>query len=329
MLYALQQGRYPLLLAVLPSCMQPSSYNAGDITAVLFFYQLAGTVAPRGCDKLVSRAISMMGKMSKMQYSPFTTGTCLMVGMKGGDKLVWDVLSPLTMLAVLLLVVVCRMLYVRYFDDDNEADSHSRRGGDGARGRSRGSLLNSTLTDDSTKFSLLTDFAGDDESDDGAGAGAGAGRAGDDGADAGGAGAGAGATQRMDFDSDKEFFCVIRAVAYLLLLNFSGLTSSTLQLLHCTTVSGERVLFYSGDELCSFEWQWPIWLLLLLIIVIPAAPVLIWTLRQLPQSWWLAKWAHKRSFPHYLVAIAVRRVACEPFLGHCWHWNRYWRYSVS
>ena len=46
--YALYQARHPPLLALLPRRFQPGAFNSGQVSALVFFFQLAAYAVPRG-----------------------------------------------------------------------------------------------------------------------------------------------------------------------------------------------------------------------------------------------------------------------------------------
>ena len=70
------------------------------------------------------------------------------------------------------------------------------------------------------------------------------------------------------------------AVACLCLFSFTSFAEGTLRLLHCTPIEAgdeddsgralghRRVLFYAGAVACDLQWQWWLYLILAMLIVI-------------------------------------------------------------
>jgi hypothetical protein len=112
------------------------------------------------------------------------------------------------------------------------------------------------------------------------------------------------------------------ALAQLLLVAYATLTTTTLQLLRCIPMpDGKRVLFLAGATDCSyFGWQLPLYVLMLALVALPAAPLLVFGARRLPPHWQLAKKAEAARFPASPTAQALRAALTKPFAEEYWHW---------
>jgi hypothetical protein len=110
------------------------------------------------------------------------------------------------------------------------------------------------------------------------------------------------------------------ALAQLLLIAYTTLTTTTLQLLKCTKMpSGERVLFFAGATKCG-AWQAPLFALLMLLVLLPAVPLLVFCVRLLPSHWPLVQEAQKAHFPTHPTVQALRLSLTRMFVPEYWHW---------
>jgi hypothetical protein len=112
------------------------------------------------------------------------------------------------------------------------------------------------------------------------------------------------------------------ALAQLLLVAYATLTTTTLQLLSCTTMPGDggkRVLFLAGATECG-GWQAPLYLLMIALVAIPAVPLLVFGARHMPPHWWLAQKARVAQFPAQPTAQALRSSLTKAFSDEYWHW---------
>jgi hypothetical protein len=110
------------------------------------------------------------------------------------------------------------------------------------------------------------------------------------------------------------------AFAGLLLLAYSTLTKTTLQLLQCVKLpDGNRVLFLAGATECGI-WQAPLYALIAVLVLLPAAPLLVLGARQLPPTKRLTKVALAMRFPAHPTAQALRSSLTKAFTPDNWHW---------
>jgi hypothetical protein len=110
------------------------------------------------------------------------------------------------------------------------------------------------------------------------------------------------------------------AFAGLLLIAYSTLTKTTLQLLQCVEIpDGNRVLFFAGTTECGI-WQAPLYALLAVLVLLPAAPLLVLGARQLPPTQRLTKVALAMRFPVHPTAQALRSSLTKAFAPNNWHW---------
>jgi hypothetical protein len=124
----------------------------------------------------------------------------------------------------------------------------------------------------------------------------------------------------------------------MMLYCYGAFTTTTLKLLNCVSVceilpagvasalsecaETTEVLFFAGGVTCSpLGWQFPIWLLFLVLIALPAATVVIWLIRRLlPASHGIGMWAQSLRYPPMPVAAALRDCMTAPFVPRHWHW---------
>jgi hypothetical protein len=103
---------------------------------------------------------------------------------------------------------------------------------------------------------------------------------------------------------------VSQAVVKMLLFSYGGFVDTVFRLLNCVPVctavragglysqtsdctQTTSVLFYAGGEECG-GWQFPIWLLLLLVFALPLFPTLLWiALYTFPSSWCASSWVQQ------------------------------------
>jgi hypothetical protein len=111
------------------------------------------------------------------------------------------------------------------------------------------------------------------------------------------------------------------AYAQLLLLAYATLSKTTLNLLNCATMpDGARVLFLAGGTECGL-WQAPLFALLMLLVLLPTAPLLVFCARWLlPPTWSLAARAQAARFPTHPTAQALRSSLTKAHHAEYWHW---------
>ena len=110
----------------------------------------------------------------------------------------------------------------------------------------------------------------------------------------------------------------------MLLFSYGSFSAVVFRLLHCVSVcnvapaldgqftgdaadciDATSVLFYAGEVECG-SWQWPYWLLLLIIFVVPTAPTLLWiALHVLPSSWRAGQRSASVRCPHWMRPMQV------------------------
>jgi hypothetical protein len=110
------------------------------------------------------------------------------------------------------------------------------------------------------------------------------------------------------------------ALAQLLLLAYATLTTTTLQLLSCTTMpdNGRRVLYLAGATDCG-AWQLPLYVLLVVLILLPVAPLAVFAAQHLPPSWRLARQAAATRLSIHPVMQALRISLTGSFSAKYWH----------
>jgi hypothetical protein len=111
------------------------------------------------------------------------------------------------------------------------------------------------------------------------------------------------------------------AYAQLLLLAYATISMTTLNLLDCATMpTGKRVLFIAGATECGM-WQAPLFMLLVLLVLLPTAPLLVYCGRRLlPPTWRLAARAQAARFPTHPAALALRNSLTNAHVAEYWHW---------
>jgi hypothetical protein len=125
---------------------------------------------------------------------------------------------------------------------------------------------------------------------------------------------------------------LLPAVVQMLLFSYAGLVDVTFRLLNCVGVcmlldgqglciEYQSVLFYAGGVECGLGWQWPLWLVLLLLVLLPAAPVSAWTLHWILPAYWRA---HILARMHFVTSkpfvLIIHRITSQPFVESHWHW---------
>jgi hypothetical protein len=277
-LYALQQARYPPLLAALPKILQPSIQSSGAVAVVIYFFQLATVVVPHGYQTMVMAATTTAGDFTKMQQLVSGQGSlCVVKGMRMIDRLLWRLFEPLILL--LLLPVVVMMVLVSGFCT--------------RRVNTRVSVplgLGSMQDQDSTAQEALIDHYHDQEA--------------------------INENEEAANGADIKYQYLSNAVACLVLFSFTSFVEGTFRLLNCVNVNGAPVLLYAGATPCDLIWQWPIWIILVVLMLSPLLVVLMWLcFRHFPLM------ATKVYLPRTGVFLAVRQHATEPFLSEYWHWT--------
>jgi len=79
------------------------------------------------------------------------------------------------------------------------------------------------------------------------------------------------------------------------------------------------VLFLAGATECGL-WQAPLYALLLLLVLVPMAPLFVHWARQLPPASWLARKAQAATFPAHPTAQALRSSLTKAHHDEYWHW---------
>ena len=127
--------------------------------------------------------------------------------------------------------------------------------------------------------------------------------------------------------ADREYTNSITG-ACMALFSLSGVSFSTLKLLHCTTLlgadeqgDGSAILFYAGYQKCNyFGWQLPLVIWLGVLILVLVSPVIYWLLLQRKPN-------NRRGGGckncRYVIKMFqfVGEYANEPFRPGYWHWS--------
>jgi hypothetical protein len=326
----LYMGRYQPLLEVLPSCLRPQVEDSdGSISVLVYYFQLAAIAVPVGKQKIAQSAahfLCVMGQAVNMQHAPDFMecspedgggsgggggggGACVVVGTSATAAMAWQLGIPVV-LALLLLSIdglwrlvsgLCgrRAGNVRTAADGDVDDdtagwqepllpNHSS--GAGAFGSCNSSVL--TLSSLSAKSEAEAD---------------------------GGIGQADAATTTT---APLPAASAAKAGVQMLLFSYGSFSAVVFRLLHCVPVcnlapAGQftgnaaectvatSVLFYAGEVKCG-SWQWPYWLLLLIVFVVPAAPTLLWIVRRvLPSSWYAGRWAASVRCPYWMRPMQI------------------------
>ena len=120
--------------------------------------------------------------------------------------------------------------------------------------------------------------------------------------------------------TDKYSKSFATAVSTLCLLGYAGMTQGTMRLLRCVSVDNQSVLYFAGETLCSASWQWIIFLLCAVLIVVPLAPVVIWLFSSMPYHNNAREWARGQRMPNQLLLRAIRDYAMKLYAPRYWHW---------
>jgi hypothetical protein len=127
----------------------------------------------------------------------------------------------------------------------------------------------------------------------------------------------AAAKQQQQQATEEQRRALVGAVACLLLFTYTSFANSSILLLNCVEVAdGKRVLMYAGDQECLLSWQWPVVVLVVLLILLPVIPLALWLNSALRSPRRRRLTINKHA--HFVRALAHH--AMQPFTSPNWHW---------
>jgi hypothetical protein len=320
--FVLFQAKYAPLLARLqwlPEKLKPKATtepNNGAVNVLIFFFQLAQIAVPNGPENAAGAVYAWLGELFSLENLPEVSssdesssggGVCMSEGYRMFHVLSWQLFAPL-MPAIMLLLYGFLLARYRAFQsapshDANEANA-TAIGADGDK------TVDADAAEDSTNDLGVALLGGD-------------------------IAYGSEASSASSFgpakkNQNKQSFA--KAVAGLCLLGYTGMTQAALRLLRCACVdtlgsgiceAGQSVLYFAGQDECTAHytsWQTLVMLLVMMLVVMPLTPVMVWLLCQLPPASKIGKWARAQRWPQDLVMYAVKANATEAFASTHWHW---------
>lgn len=324
-------GRFRALLVRFPAVIVRSipAHDDGAVSAVIYYFQLVAIAVPQGRQRLsesVSGLICVLGGAAGLQGLPswegctdgsYVGGVCMWEGMTATEAMAWPLGVPGIMLGLLCIVAAALRMTWKHRETrmplsalDEDAQRSSLISGNPSSmfntGGSSGVLRVSSKLLESPDEPLLQQ-APDQFPEH----------------DAGG----------LEGRTTKS---VRPAVAKMLLYCYSGLVNATSRLLNCvelctllapvdanappSCLESHSVLFYAGEVGCHVRWQWPLWLLLLVLVSLPVAPLCLWALRTATPERHFPR-LHIPVFPSILTVGAMKKVASEPFLDGRSYWG--------
>jgi hypothetical protein len=338
---------------LLPAALQPTKPDDGSLAALIYFYQLAAIAVPDGQQKLADDAAALFCASSAGvgtnqiwswaecigvagQNSSENIGFCIAKDVDFREIRLLDLAPPVILFMLLHLVSACLGCISSQKNNIAEEDC-------GTAGDMDEPLLHSKVDADEGAQQEAADQQGFPEE--------------------------VPCDLEQNLDDDINGHCIdgendghpalpkasttitnapgstAPAVASMLLYCYGSMTSAVFQLLNCVDfcdfdtvphLSSQQCssrLFYAGDIECGLElWQLLAWVLLCVLVMLPAVPVTIWVLQTaLPPYWKLSIWltvAATRVLKIKLVRKAkstsliraLRADTTGTFTDRHWHW---------
>jgi predicted outer membrane repeat protein len=224
--------------------LRGNQQDGGAIGALFYYYQLAMLVVPQGYSKLATRTASALvtvGRFCNLERFVTTSGVCIATGTNGVHQMLAGLASPLVMLSLLLLM----QLLMQNCRSTRTPESSGRKQ------TSSPSIPLNNPTDELPNEQANAEEPLLSQEVEGGTTGE--------------------AVQKVHAKQKFVFAC---AVACLLLFMYTSFAVYAIQLLNCIDVGGgKHVLRYAGGHECQMTWQAPIILLVVILILLPLAPL--------------------------------------------------------